>query len=176
MEVQPLDIIDLIASHLNLRSLVAFSACCSRHRKKLTPRIEKLKRRIFTPIPFAFGKLVHLPGRPVSCYFCFGPSFGERLPSNMPIDGVYFSFEPDLQKIRGVQFFFKENFGDMLNANPNERGMFVATLDTDVIHTADWGMRGFTGSIISWIDFVHDDYQKIFDLGKKTIRILWSLY
>jgi len=157
MQSQPLDIIELISSHLNLRSLVKFSMTCKRHYKRLKPNINSLKNRLFRGIPYEMdGDYLMFYSGPA--LFNNKSYYSEKIPE-LPMNGVYFL---DVEKT--VNFFFQKKFGKFLVKPEEDFGSeFIATTQTLKVHRSDLGClhEKELWELCYWDD-LNCDYRKAF--------------
>lgn len=165
---QPLDIVKIIASHLNLRSLFKFSLTCKRYRKALEPLIESTKDKLFVRSSMktnTAGKyIVFFPGPCIASYL---------RPLGLPSDGVYFFDSGDEFMLFGPNFFFqKDQKRDYLDAE------CVATVQTtEVSGKYILNVEYSTESKkIYWHDHMKGDYHKFFAFGKQKMINFWNKF
>lgn len=159
---QSLEIVNIIARHLNLRSLFKLSLTCKRYREALGPRIKSTKDKLFV----WWSMKTNSKGK--SIYFYPGPSIASYLrPLGLPSDGVYFFESGDEFMLFGPNFFAENG--------PEE---YVATIQT----------TGVSGKVILHVEYsaerkkiyynehIKGDYHKFFAFGKQKMIDFWNKF
>lgn len=168
LEDQPLEIVYLIASHLNFRSLICLKRTCRTYSELLDSLIESRKKELFAQHTFADDEngIVFYPGPAI-----------KHLPKNFPLDGIYFFDMPDYHASCNVQFFLL-NFDKFLRSDCLDT-QCIATIKTKTkkIHNHDLGCHNLSRSDLighyNDLDVAYGDYRSLFHVGKTNIKEFW---
>lgn len=165
LEDQPLEIIYLIALHLNFRSLVSLKRTCRTYSELLDSLVTSRKNDLFARHTFTDegNALVFYPGPAI-----------KSLPKHFPLDGIYFFEMPDYHASSDVHFFLL-NFDKLLRSNYQDT-QCIATIKTKTqkIHNHDLGCHNLSQSKeIGHYNDLDVDYRSLFHVGKTKIKEFW---
>lgn len=187
----PHEIVFLISSYLNFRSLVRMSQTCQTYFQLLSGLIKIRKEDLFKKYTYVDENN--------GIEFVPGPAISRTLPQGFPINGVYF-FEIGYHASGDINFFFENYFDFKCSSVLPHYDSLIATIKTEVKDTNNYklgchnfssknqigywndldvmsvGIPEYIGNAVC--DYVDCDgecnYRCLFAKGKKVINMFWD--